>query len=329
MDAVSRRARQLAVGDPASVVALEQVPVPVPTDGEIVVELVAAPINPAEILMLQGAYGYGPTVPPLPRDLGIEGVGRVVGGATEIVPVGTLVSLIGAGGIFGDYTVLPAGAVVRVPEDIDAEMFALTFVNIQSVLLMLTGWDLAPGTWVIQNAANSGYGRLLDAVAEQRGIHVVNVVRSASAREEIVGTARGPVVVDGDDLCAAVLAATGGQHPRVAVDAIGGGATGRLAETLEKGGLVVMYGLLSGESPRVDTRLIVFHGIRLEGFWMPHAIAAAAPDVRATLVADAVDVMRTADVTVPVVSRYPLSEVGAAIAHAARGARGGKVLVTR
>lgn len=327
----SQRARQYSVSLTAhDAVTLETVDVPTPGEGELLLELVAAPINPAEVLMLEGAYGYRETVPALPRDLGIEGVGRVVGGAVDTVPLGTLVALIGASGIIGDHTVIPAEAALRVPDDIDPETFAVSFVNVQSVLLMLSEWgELRNGDWVVQNAANSGYGRIFDRVATSRGLNVVNVVRSGRARDEIDGVVGGPVVIDGDDLERVVLEATGGIAPRVAVDAVGGAATGRLASSLAAGGRVVVYGLLSGEPSVVDTRLTVFHGITVEGFWMPRSIARASSDVLAGLAEQAMDVLRAGDIVIPIAHRYSLDDISTAVARAAQGGRGGKVLVVR
>lgn len=327
---VQRVIVQRSVGEPGTAVDVELAPTPEPKEGELLVELVMAPINPAEILMIHGSYGYRETVPPIPRRAGIEGVGRVVGGATDRVPVGSLVSLAGAPGVFSDYTVVPADRALVIPPDVEVEAFALGFVNAQAVLLMFHEWtELSAGDWVVQNAGNSGYGRVLDAVGARRGFGVVNVVRTESAAEAIRETARGPIVVDHGDLEAAVLAATGGERPRVAVDAVGGDAAGRLAAALSSGGRLVNYGLMSGDDIRVDTRLVLFHGVRIEGFWMPRAMANADHAVLSGLAHEALDVVRDASLRIPIERSYPLTNAKEAMAHAAEGGRRGKIVLTR
>lgn len=326
----NRSVVQNRVGLPEEAVDLISSEMPVPGDGELLVELVIAPINPAEVLMLRGQYGYRESVPPVPRAAGIEGVGRVIGGALDQVPAGSLVSLAGARAIFSDYIVLDAEQALVLDPDIDVEAFALGFVNTQSVLLMLHEWpEVERKDWIVQNAGNSGYGRILDAVAHRRGIGVVNVVRSEAAAESIRATAHGPVVVDADDLDAAVLSATGGVRPLVAVDAVGGASTGRLAETVAAGGRVVTYGIMSGEEIQVDTRLVLFNGIRLEGFWMPRSMGKADPGALADIAQESLEIVRAGEVQVPIESRFPLDQVAQAMARAAEGGRRGKVVLIR
>ena len=63
-------------GSPAEVVKAVDIPdVGAPTAGEVVIALEASPINPSDLLMIAGAYGYRP---PLPAIMGTEGAGRVV-----------------------------------------------------------------------------------------------------------------------------------------------------------------------------------------------------------------------------------------------------------
>ncbi|MET4638124.1 zinc-dependent alcohol dehydrogenase family protein [Mycetocola sp. 2940] len=327
---VNRRVIQTRTGVPSEVVELERVEVPQPGPGELLVELVLAPINPAEVLMFEGNYGHRETVPALPRFAGIEGVGRVVGGATDAIPLGSLVSIAGVPPVFADYRVIPAASALVLPDDIDHESVAVAFVNTQAVLMMLhESPEIGAGDWIIQNAANSGYGRILDAVGAKRGIRVINVVRSESAAEIIRESAVGPVVLDGPDLEAQVAALTAGESPKLAIDAIGGEATNRLAATLAPGGRVLVYGLMSGEDCVVDTRLIVFGGIRVEGFWMPRSFPRIGAKALGDIAATALQYVREGGIDVPIEARYGLDDIAAALEHASRPGRTGKVVVTR
>lgn len=327
---VNRRVVQTRTGNPADVVEIERVEAPTPGPGELLVELVLAPINPAEVLMFEGKYGHRQTVPALPRFAGIEGVGRVVGGATDAVSMGSLVSLAGASPVFADYRVIPAASALVLPDGADHEAVAVALVNAQSVLMMLhENPEVEAGDWIIQNAANSGYGRILDAVAAKRGIRVINVVRSEAAAALIADSATGPVVVDGPDLEQRVAELTGGRWAKLAIDAIGGSATGTLATTLAPGGMVLVYGLMSGEECTVDARLIVFGGIRIEGFWMPRSMPRIGADAMGEIATEALKFVLEGGVDVPIEARYGLDDIGAALEHAARPGRTGKIVVTR
>ncbi len=100
------------------------------------------------------------------------------------------------------------------------------------------------------------------------GVKTVNVVR----RDELVAPLRafgGDVVLtDGPDLDARVRAAIGEAALPLAIDAVGGSGTQRLARCVSDGGTVVNYGLLSGEPCMVDGRETVFRDVRLQGFWL-------------------------------------------------------------
>ena len=63
MTATMRQVVQRRTGEPAEVVEVDIVPIPEPGPGELLVSLDAAPVNPAELLMFEGANGYGPTRP--------------------------------------------------------------------------------------------------------------------------------------------------------------------------------------------------------------------------------------------------------------------------
>lgn len=319
---------QHALGDPAQALRIEREAVPEPGPGEVLVELVLAPINPAELLMLRGQYGYWDTVPPVPRRTGVEGVGRVVGGAVDVVPEGTEVLLSGLPPVMADYRVAPADRLVALPPGAEAEQAAVSFINLQCVLLNLRHPSLQREGWLIQNAANSAYGRAVDKVAHRKGYRVVNVVRSEQAAAELADAA-GPVVVDGPDLRERVLEQTAGAEPTLALDAVAGASTGRLADTLAAGSTVLTYGLLSGQPCSVDTRLVVFRGITLAGFWLPQARAETPSELLGQISREALDLAAEGVAAVPVAARYGLDDAVRAFEHADRSGRNGKIVVVR
>ncbi|MBM9469058.1 zinc-dependent alcohol dehydrogenase family protein [Nakamurella leprariae] len=325
-----RQVVQRRYGRPAEVAEIDTVPVPVPRDGQLLVRLEAAPINPAEILMFEGRYGYGPSKPALPRKAGIEGVGTVVGGATDVVPEGTTVALLGVDGLWSDYMVIPAATAIRLPPDTDKVQLALGMVNPQAVILLLEEHvKLQPGDWIVQNAGNSAFGRILDTVAHERGHKVVNVVRSQQAADSVAGRLTGPVVIDGPDLQQQVEAITGGELAVLGVDAVGGAATNRLAHCLKAGAVVSNYGLMSGEPCQIDSELVVFNDIRLEGYWTPRSMRTLTSEQIGAVFTEAFDLVISGKFDIPVEQTYSLSDVGAALEHAERGGRGGKIVLTR
>ncbi|MEZ5740904.1 MAG: zinc-binding dehydrogenase [Burkholderiaceae bacterium] len=125
-------------------------------------------------------------------------------------------------------------------------------INPATALLLLTDLrQLEPGDWVIQNVGNSGVGRWVMLLAQQMGLRTVNVVRRQSLFAEMYSLGADVCVVDGPELAARVRAETGQQPIGLALDAVGGQATSRLASCVADGGLVCHYGTMSGEDPLV------------------------------------------------------------------------------
>ena len=317
-----------AFGVPHEVAACVEVPeVGDPGPEEVVIEVDAFPINPADLLTMTGTYAVRPT---LPATLGAECVGRIVavGSGVRDLRVGERVINLGRDN-WCQRRKVPATQALKVPADADLLQLAMLKVNPATALLMLQSYvSLQPGDWVIQDAANSGVGTNLIRLAKGDGIRTVNVVRRAALVEPLTAIGADAVVVDGDDLAARVQQATGGAPIRLAIDAIGGAIVLRLADCLAEGGTVVNYGLLSGEPCQLGAHHTIFKGITLTGFWLQKALTSMPrPDLQA-LYADLAGRVASGALRVEVEATYPIEEIKAALAHAEREGRRGKILVT-
>jgi NADPH:quinone reductase-like Zn-dependent oxidoreductase len=315
-----------AFGTPHEVAACIEVPdVGAPGPDEVVIGVEAFPINPADLLTITGGYAVRPK---LPATLGAECVGRIAAAGAAVQ------------GLAGDRVInlgrdnwcqrrrVPAAQALAVPADADVLQLAMLKVNPATALLMLRNYvELQPGDWVIQDAANSGVGTNLIRLARADGIRTVNVVRRSSLAEPLQAIGADVVLVDGDDLAARVQGATGGAAIRLAIDAIGGAIVLRLADCLAEGGTVVNYGLLSGQPCQLDAHHTIFKSITLTGFWLQKALTSMArPDLEA-LYADLAARVADGTLRVEVEATYPIEEIKAALAHAERAGRAGKILV--
>lgn len=314
-------------GTPWDVARCAEVPdVGEPAADEVVFDVLAFPINPADMWFCKGSYRLKP---PLPATPGAECVGRVsaVGSAVKHVKAGDLVINLQRENwtqkrrVKGDDAIpLPAG--------IDLRQAAMVRINPPTARLMLSDFvDLAAGEWVIQNVANSAVGRLLVVQAHQRGLRTVNVVRRAELADELRALGADVVLVDGDDLSERVGGATGHAAIRLGIEAIGGAATGRIVDCVATEGTVVHYGSMSGEDPRVGRSNLIYRGIKLTGFMLGRGLArrdaAKIREIYAELAAQVV----AGTLYAPVDSVYPIERIKEALAHADRGGRNGKILV--
>jgi NADPH:quinone reductase-like Zn-dependent oxidoreductase len=318
-----------AFGRPETAVEIVELADPgEPGADEVTIEAEFVPINPADVLNLEGKYGAVP--PTLPMIPGGEGVGRIAktGSAVRHVKPGDRVLLPGPG-TWRERIKAPGKAVFALPGDVDPKQLAMLRVNPPTAYLMLQQIVAPrPGQWVIQNAANSGVGHCLIRLARLAGVKTVNIVR----REELVAPLRafgGDVVLtDGLDLAARVRAAIGEAALPLAIDAVGGSGTQRLARCLSDAGTVVNYGMLSGEPCIVDGRETVFRDVRLQGFWLRKWFVDTPPAQIAALYRELASKVADGTLAVEVEAVYPIRQIKEAVAHAARGGRSGKILVS-
>jgi trans-2-enoyl-CoA reductase len=298
-----------------------------PAADEVVFDVLAFPINPADMWFCKGSYRLKP---PLPATPGAECVGRVaaVGAAVKHVKAGDLVINLQREN-WAQRRKVKGDDAIPLPAGIDLKQAAMVRINPPTALLMLSDFvDLKPGDWVIQNVANSAVGRLLIVLARQRGLRTVNVVRRASLADELKTRGADLVVVDADDLGRRVAQATGDAAIRLGVEAIGGSATGRLADCVATDGTLVHYGSMSGEDPKVGRSNFIYRGVRLTGFMLGRFLGRRSPEKIREIYGGLAQQVMAGKLSAPVDTVYPIDKIKEALAHADRGGRNGKILVS-
>jgi NADPH:quinone reductase-like Zn-dependent oxidoreductase len=160
------------------------------------------------------------------------------------------------------------------------------------------------------------------SIARELGLNVLNIVRREGAADLLRAAGAEHVIVDDGSVI------TDAPRAKLAFDAIGGGATERLGGYVLPGGTVTTYGLLSGEAPRLSAHDLVFRGLTLRGFWLAEWFKTTPPATIAATYATLVGWLGEGIVGAPVAGMYDLGDIEAAVAHAAREGRSGKILLT-
>jgi NADPH:quinone reductase-like Zn-dependent oxidoreductase len=305
---------------PSSVVVSEQAPPACPDDG-VVVAIRARPINPADLLLLNGRHVFTPV---LPAHVGIEGAGVVVeAGPRSRLRVGTHVA-IPAGGTWRDQLALRDDAVLEIPAHVDLEQAAMLCVNPFTVMGMLEG--IAPRSTILVNAATSAIARLVLAVAKRRGLRAVGVVRDEKAFDAVRAAGAEHVLVDGPDLAARVRAEAPGPV-MLALDAVAGTASGRMFDAVADGGALTIYGLLSSDRVDLPASGVVFRDVQVRGFSRLRIFAAMTRERRAAITTELLQLLADRLLEAELEARYPLDAVRDALVHQERPDRRGKILL--
>ncbi len=320
----------LGFGSDPDLVALVDVPEPdEPGANEVVLDILAAPINPSDLLNFQGRFGARP--PPLPCLAGGEAVGQVrkLGKDVRHLRIGDRVLALFAGrGNWCQQVTAPAAGLRPLPKTADIHQLAMMAVNPATAWHMLKGFvALEPGEWVLQNAGNSAVAHNVIKLAKHMRVRTVSIVRSESQIEAVMASGADAVVADGPDLTERIQAAVGGAPIRLAFDAVAGEGTAALGRCLVDGGTVVTYGLLSSASCRVDASDLVFRNIALRGYWFTHWFENASVEERNAVYDVIAKLIEQGVIDVRVEAIYPMDDVKTAVAHAARTDRAGKVIL--
>ena len=315
-------------GTPWEVARCADVPdVGEPAADEVVFDVLAFPINPADMGFCRGTYRLKP---PLPATPGAECVGRVtaVGGNVKHVKPGDLVINLQREN-WTQHRKVKGDDAIPLPAGIELRQAAMVRINPPTAQLMLSDFvDLKGGDWVIQNVANSAVGRLLIVLAHQRGLRSVNVVRRAELAAELKQLGADLVIVDGDDLAQRVERETGDAPIRLGIEAIGGAATGRIADCVASDATVVHYGSMSGVNPDVGRTNFVYRGVKLTGFMLGRFLARRSAEKIRAIYADLGEQVKAGRLHAPVDTVYPIDKIKDALAHADKGGRNGKILVS-
>ncbi len=299
--------------------------------GEVRVKVLATPIHPSNLLQISGQYGVAPTIPSTP---GSEGVGQVIETSAEVnhLQSGQLVLLVG-GGTWREEIVAPASQFIPLPNfgttpQETVEQLSMTVVNPLTAFLMLTNYvELKEGDWIVQSASNSAVGGYLIQLAKQRGVKTVNVVRREGLADELHAKGADVVLVDGPDLADRIASSTGGAPVALAIDAVGGATFARLADSLNYGGTLVSYGVMSGQPVTFNPAVAIFNDVRIRGFWLSKWFQTAEASEQQATFGKIVPLVIDGSLSADIDSRFGLDQIKQAVTRAGQRGRNGKVLL--
>src|SRR5262245_22483471 len=313
-------------GNPTDVLQIQTQPWPKPAADEAVVEMRAAPINPADINAIEGKYPARREVPAIP---GFEGAGVVVevGANVSTITKGALVILPQNIGTWREALTVKASELVAVPPEIEPVHAAMLKINPMTAWLLLHDYvNLARGDWLIQNAANSAAGRAVIQIARELGYKTVNVVRRAELIDELRAERGDVVLVDGEKLREEVKTATSSAAIRLGLNSVGGDSALRLANCLAFGGTLVSFGAMSLQPLKIPTGLLIFKDLRFRGIWINKWYDNATLPERMEAFKPLFEMAKRGLLKTKVEKAYSIDDARAAVAHAMQSKRSGKII---
>lgn len=231
------------------VIEREEIAVPTPGEGEVVVRHAAVGLNFIDTYQRSGLY---PTT--LPSGMGSEAAGTVeaVGSGVSAFKVGDRVaSVTGPLGAYASVRAVPADLLVPVPDTISLENAAAALLKgMTADFLVGACGRLQPGQTVLVHAAAGGVGSIVVQWARAIGATVIAHAGSEAkaARAKGLG-AHHALSCPFAELAPQVRGITSGQGVDLVIDGVGKDSWTASLDALRKRGLMISYGNASGPVP--------------------------------------------------------------------------------
>ncbi|MEU9340496.1 NAD(P)H-quinone oxidoreductase [Streptomyces sp. NPDC048278] len=225
----------------------EEVPDPVPGDGEVLVEVVAGAVNRADIMQRQGFYDPPPGASPYP---GLECSGRIValGPGVSGWSVGDEVCALLAGGGYAEKVAVPAGQLLPVPAGLDLKQAAAlpeVACTVWSNVFMIS--HLRPGETLLVHGGSSGIGTMAIQLGKAVGAKVA-VTAGTKEKLDFCAELGADILVNyrEQDFVAEVKQATDGAGADVILDNMGAKYLDRNVQALAVNGRLAIIGMQGG-----------------------------------------------------------------------------------
>lgn len=223
----------------------EQVAVPAPEPGQVLVRHTAIGVNYSDVYARKGMYPV-----PLPGGLGTEAAGVVeaVGKKVKGFKKGDRVAyLFPVPGAYAELRVLPAAALIKLPTGITEEMAAAMIIKgFTTHYLLRRAYKVKKGEWVLIQAAAGGVGLIMSQWCKALGAKAIGVVSTPEKAKLARKNGCSHVILSSDDVPAQVKKITKGKGVDVVYDGVGKDSFFASLDSLRPLGMMVSFGNSSG-----------------------------------------------------------------------------------
>jgi len=297
-------------------------------EGDVIVKVHSAPVNPADLMLCQGAYPAGKSHP---CTAGLEGSGVVVeaGASAEAQALmGKRVAFFATlptQGSWSDFCQTNAKSCFPLLDAIDFEQGACALINPLTVEAMMLECDEKGYKVIVHAGASSQLGRMMVKIAPKHNVTVINLVR----REEnvkMLKEAGAQIVIDTTAAdWEATMAALFAEHkPQAFFDPVCGEVGSKVLAALPPKSTIYNYGALGGLSYNVGVGDLIFADKHIRGFWLNTEMAV--PGRGAAAGAAMMGHLAGGVYKTEVVKRFKTSEFAEALAYYKGNMTAGKVL---
>ena len=234
-------------GSPQNVLKVEYKSIEPPKDHQVLVRMLARPINPSDLIPIRGAYAQRISLPNIP---GYEGVGIVedVGPLVSKNLIGKRVLPLRGEGTWQEFVKTSAEFAVPIPDSIDDFTAAQMYINPVTAWVTCTEvLKLQSNDVLLVNACGSSIGHIFAQLSKVLGFRLIAVNRNNKYTEDLLHLGASYVIDTSKvPLYETVMELTNGIGADAAIDSVGGSCGNDLAFCVHSNGNFLTIGLLSG-----------------------------------------------------------------------------------
>lgn len=311
-------------GKPVEVLRLEEFETPPLEDGDVLLAIQAAPINPADLNFIEGTYGIKPA---LPAQAGMECVAIVLESRSKEFSPGDEVIPIARMGAWATHAVTSGENLIRILGGIDPLQAAMLKVNPATAWLLLHHFGtLREGDWIALNAANSGVGQCVIQLATAMGVRTLCFLRNPALAPELSSLGAYAVFEDSTEGFKQALETCGDDRAKLSFNAVGGDSALRLMKLLANGGTHITYGAMGRKPLTIPNGPLIFGDLRFRGLWVTKWMREAPRDEVRTVYSELSARLLAGTLRQAVDSVFPMENYPEALARLEAVDRFGKIL---
>ena len=282
-------------GEPQDVLSLHSHSISPASGTDVVLRMLVAPINPADVNQIQGVY---PSKPEMNTALGTSEPSAVAGneGAAEVISVGSGVKSLNKGdwvimkstamGTWRTHMAIDESKLIKIDNKEGLTPLQVGTVSVNPctayrMILDSAKWNFRGDEWFIQNGANSGVGRAAIQLGKEWGFKSINVIRGRENKEEeqklrqdLYDIGATKVITEeelqGREIRDQIKEWTNGgrEQIKVGLNCVGGKPATALAKFLSPGATMMTYGAMSKQPVMLPASLLIFKDLNFNGFWV-------------------------------------------------------------
>jgi NADPH2:quinone reductase len=310
---------------------IQQVAVPTPGVDEVLVRVRACGLNRADIGMAAG-HTHGSQGGPGTM-LGMEWAGEVVDFGAGVQGLQRGERVMGSGrAAFAEYTVADKGRVMPLPSaNMSFEQAATLPLALQTMHdALVTNGQLQAGDAVLIQGASSGVGLMGLQIARLMGAGLVIGTSTTPARRERLKEFGAQLALDSSDTTwpQQALDATGGKGVNLIVDQLSGAQANQNMRASAVKARIVNVGRLAGTRAEFDFDLHALKRIHYIGVTFRTRSVEEVRELTRRMRADLGEAIAAGQLALPIDRTFAFDEAAQALAHMARNAHFGKVVLT-